>query len=106
MDQLVEEIAKLCDKVNHIYYQEKDPAKKIELKQRYDKLSIMLEQAVKTQFKKNDKEYLKGIGELKKSNKKLEKLQKDLQNIPGFFADFIRLLENIDTLLTSLLPGF
>jgi len=101
MSKLVREIAGLCYEVNKLYYNENDEKIKKEYKERFDKLTVLLERAINSQFDENDKLYKDAIKSIKKTNKKIKKLKTGLKKTVEIFVLLSDITENIDTLLTT-----
>jgi molecular chaperone DnaK (HSP70) len=101
MSKLVKEIAGLCYEVNKLYYDEEDKKIRKEYKERFDKLLLLLEKAITSQFNENDKEYKNIIKKIKRANKKIKKIKVGLRKTVEIFVVLTDVIENIDTLLTS-----
>lgn len=101
MSKLVKKIAGLCYDVNKLYYEEKDEKVKKEFKDRFEKLSKLLEQAIRSQLDENDKTYKNAVKKIRKVNKKIEKLYAGLQKTDNIFVYLSEIIENLDTLLTG-----
>lgn len=99
MSKLVKRVAGLCYDINKLYYEEKDEKLKKKYKDRFEKLSKLLEKAIISQFDENDKVYKDVVKKIKKVNKKIEKLKKNLLQIEEIFVFLSEIIENIDTLL-------
>ena len=99
MSKLVKKIAGLCYDVNKLYYDEKDEKVKEELKDRFEKLSKLLEKAIISQFDENDIVYKDAIKKINTVNRKIKKVKENLQKTEKIFVYLSELIENIDTLL-------
>jgi len=101
MSKLVKKIAGLCYDVNKLYYEAKKEEVKKELKDRFEKLSKLLEKAIISQFDENDKAYKDAIKKINNVNRKIKKLKINLLKIEKIFVYLSEIIENIDTLLTE-----
>ncbi len=101
MSKLVKKIAGLCYDVNKLYYEEKDEKIKKEYKDRFEKLSKLLEKAIRSQLDENDKTYKNAVKKIRKVNTKIEKLNTGLQKAENIFVYLSEIIENIDILLTD-----
>lgn len=99
MAELVKNLAGILYKLDDLYYETKNKEEKEKIKVFSDNLSKLLEESVRSQFDENDKLYKEVVVKLKKTEREIEKLKKDLEKSVIVFEYLSELIYELDTLI-------
>ena len=101
MLKMVKEIAGLCYHLNKLYSEESNGKIKKEIGRNFDKMSGILDKAIRSQFDENDSLYKKNVRKLRKLSKDIQKKSEILGRYEIFFSGLSDLGEQLEELVTG-----
>ncbi|MEN8222297.1 MAG: hypothetical protein ABFR36_03475 [Acidobacteriota bacterium] len=101
MSKMVKEIAGLCYHLDKLHIGEKDNKIRKEIGENFDKMSDILDKAIRAQLDENELLYKKSVRKIRKYSKKIERESGLLEKYEFFFEGLSSLGEQLEELLKS-----
>jgi len=101
MMKMVKEIAGLCYQLDKLYSGEKDRNTKKEIGKNFDRMSDLLDRAIRSQFDENDTGYKSSVRKLRKLSRELKKESEALRGYERFFAALSGLGDQLSLFLSG-----
>ena len=99
MSKMVKEIAGLCYHLNKLYIGEKDNKVKKVIGESFEKMSDVLDKAIRLQLDENGLLYKKSVRKISKYSKEIERESKLLEKYEKFFEGLSRLGDQLEELV-------
>lgn len=101
MSILINEIKDILGRLNEYYYEVEDKRERQKIKENFEILSNLLEQAVRKQLDENDEIYQQAVAKLKETVSQIEKLKKQLLDSTEFFKNLSDLINKLDYMINK-----
>ncbi len=101
MSKMVKEIAGLCYHLDKLYISEKDNKARKVIGENFDRISDILDKAIRSQLDENSKLYKKSVRKIRKYSKDIENESEMLEK----FEKFIKGLSGLGDQLEGLVKG-